>query len=167
MAESTVDRIPVSYVQKSRDFYLARGFPRPYQWAQNDGAPFTNLSKPLSGCRVGVVTTTVPFRGQREELLADAPKGTVYAQDCQPPPDQMFTGHLSWHKTATNTDDLETFLPLGRLGELVQAGAIGSISPRFYGVPTNYSQRETRQDALTIADWCREDDVDVVLLVPL
>ncbi len=167
MTESSVDRIPVSYVQKSRAFYEARGFERPYIWAQNDDAPFTQLDKPLSESRVAVVTTTVPFHGQGDELLADAPKGSAYAQNCSPRPQQMFTNHLSWHKEATNTDDIETFLPLARLSELVGRGRLGSLASRFYGVPTNYSQRETREDALTIARWCQEDEVDLVLLVPL
>ncbi len=79
----------------------------------------------------------------------------------------MYTNHLSWHKEATNTDDVETFLPLGRLSEFVARGRLGSLSSRFYGVPTNYSQRETREDALTIAQWCQQDEVDLVLLVPL
>ena len=166
MSES-VDRIPVSYVQKSRAYYLARGFDRPYRWAQHDEAPFSALNKPLNQSRVGVVTTSVPIRGQGKELLADAPKGVAYAQPCDPRPTGMFTTHLSWHKEATNTDDPETFLPLGALTRAVDSGRIGSLSPRFYGVPTNYSQRETKADALTIAEWCHNDKVDAVLLIPL
>lgn len=167
MDELSADRLPLSYVIKSRDFYEARGFSRPYRWAENGSAPFTSLEKPLSQSRIGVVTTSVPQRGQGPELLADAPKAAAYASTTSPAPDSMFTNHLSWHKGATNTDDVETFLPLGALGRAVDAGLVGSVSPRFYGVPTNYSQRETREDAAQIQEWCETDDVDVVLLVPL
>jgi hypothetical protein len=42
------------------------------------------------------------------------------------------------------------------------------VGPRFYGVPTEYSQsRTTREDAPAIAAMCREDGVDAVLLAAL
>lgn len=167
MTEQTAERLPLSYVIKSRDFYEARGFSRPYRWAENSGSPFAALSKPLSESRIGVVTTSVMFQDQGDELLADAPKNKAFAQACTPIPTEMFTRHLSWHKTATHTDDVATFLPLEQLRRAAGAGVVGSLSPRFYGVPTNYSQRETKQDALEITAWCEEDEVDVVVLVPL
>jgi hypothetical protein len=53
----------------------------------------------------------------------------------------LLTDHLSWHKEATHTRDVESFLPIRRLEEFAAAGVIGSPSPRFYGVPTDYRQR--------------------------
>ena len=51
---------------------------------------------------------------------------------------------------------------------LAAQGRIGSVAPRFHGVPTDYSQRRTiEQDAPQILERCREDGVDVALLVPL
>ncbi len=42
------------------------------------------------------------------------------------------------------------------------------MSPRFYGVPTSYSQRRTiQQHGPAVEDFMRQDDVDVALLVPL
>lgn len=166
MTDQTADRLPLSYVIKSRDFYEARGFSRPYRWAQHDGSPFASLTKPLAESRVGVVTTTSLARGQGDQLLADAPKNAAYAHTCAPTP-EMYTQHLSWHKRATNTDDAQTFLPLDALNNAAERGSIGDLSPRFYGVPTNYSQRETREDAERIGQWCSEDEVDVVVLIPL
>ena len=52
---------------------------------------------------------------------------------------------MEWDKDTTHTDDLDTYLPLHRLQELQQSGLIGKVSPRFYGVPTTYSQRQTRE----------------------
>jgi hypothetical protein len=67
-----------------------------------------------------------------------------------------------------DTNDPETYLPLARLAEHAAAGRIGSLNPRFYGVPTDYSQRLTlEQDAPQIEAWMREDGVDIALLVPL
>jgi hypothetical protein len=85
----------------------------------------------------------------------------------EPAPSRMFTDDLSWDKQATNTDDVESFLPIARLREFAAAGRIGGLAERFYGVPTEYSQRKTAADAATIERWCREDEIDVILLVPL
>jgi len=48
-----------------------------------------------------------------------------------------------------------------------QEGKIGAVSQRFYGIPTDYSQRRSLEDAQQILSWCREDAVDAVLLVPV
>ena len=47
----------VSYIDRSREYYAAHGYAQPYTWAYHDDAPFTPLKKPLSQCRVGMVTT--------------------------------------------------------------------------------------------------------------
>ena len=45
---------------------------------------------------------------------------------------------------------------------------IGSVSARFYGVPTEYSQGRTRrEDAPAVLAMCREDQVDVALIAAL
>ena len=85
-----------------------------------------------------------------------------------PVPKALYTKDLEWDKNTTHTDDLDTYLPLNRLKELQQSGKFGKMSPRFYGVPTTYSHRQTREsDAPMIFKWCEEDGVDIVILVPL
>ena len=80
----------------------------------------------------------------------------------------MHTDDRFWDKDATHTDDVDTFLPLTRLGELQGEGRIGSLSDRFYRAHTQYSQRvNMTEDAPQILDWCRKDSVDCVLLAPL
>lgn len=151
----------VSYIDKSREFYLAKGYGNPYRWASNPDAPFTPLAKPLSESRVALVTTAAPdLQGGR--------KRSRYAAATRPAPEALYTHHLSWHKTATHTDDVETFLPVRRVNEYVAEGRLGSLSPRFYGVPTVYSARQTvQEDAPAVLDFCREDRVDIALLVAL
>jgi hypothetical protein len=161
-------RVFVSYIDKSREFYLAQGFGNPYRWAYNRDVPFTPLKKPLAASRVGVVTTTSLPGGDHPEDLADRPPKRAYAAPATPSPEAMFTRDLSWDKEATHTDDVDSFLPLRALRELAAEKRIGGVSPRFYGVPTEYSQRKTNTvDAPDILAFCREDDVDVALLVPL
>jgi hypothetical protein len=150
----------VSYIDKSREYYSASGYDKPYRWAHYQDAPFAPLPKPLSQCRVGVVTTAdaAPGDAPREAKLFVADNADY---------DKLHR-EKSWDREATHTDDPETYLPLKRLAEHVEAGTIGSLSPRFYGVPTDYSQRLTReQDAPQIEAWMREDGVDVAILIPL
>ncbi len=40
-------RVFVSYIDKSREYYAAHGYERPYRWSHNDESPFTALVKPL------------------------------------------------------------------------------------------------------------------------
>jgi hypothetical protein len=47
----------VSYIDRSPEYYAAQGYSQAYSWACHDDAPFTPLKKPLSRCRVGMVTT--------------------------------------------------------------------------------------------------------------
>lgn len=151
-------RTVVSYIDKSREYYAAQGYEQPYRWASHDDAPFTQLTKPLSESTIGVVTTT---RLPGNDVLAP------YAAPSLPQPTVMETAHLSWHQTATHTNDLGSFLPLDHLRDLVEEGVIGAVSPRFVGVPTIYSQRRTKTWAATVLDELRHDDVDLALLIPL
>jgi len=148
----------VSYIDKSREYYAAQGYELPYRWAVHDSAPFSPLRGSPAEAIVGVVTTAA-------RTLDDT--RAPFAQVAEPPPSTMETAHLSWHQTATHTDDLGTFLPLEHLDELARLGEIGNRSDRFYGLPTNYSHRRTRQWSSQIVDWALEDRVDVMLLIPL
>ena len=57
----------VSYIDKSREFYLAKGYGNPYRWASNPDAPFTPLTKPLAESRVALVTHRGPGCARRAE----------------------------------------------------------------------------------------------------
>ena len=151
----------VSYIDKSREYYLARGYGNPYRWAHHEDAPFAPLAKPLSQSRVALVSTAALTR-ERSTLKE------VYSAPAEPPPVALYTDHRSWDKKATHTRDVESFLPIRRVAEFAAAGRIGGPAPRFYGVPTDFSQRRTVDEyAPAILDLCRADAVDIALLVPL
>ncbi|MBA4180849.1 MAG: hypothetical protein C0506_09700 [Anaerolinea sp.] len=160
-------RIFVSYIDKSREYYLAQGYSNPYRWAYNQDSPFALLRKPLAEARVGLITTASLLDDGIEPEPFSMPK-VVYAAPVEPPPASLYTGHRFWDKDATHTDDLDSFAPIHRLQEAVRSGRIGSLSPRFYGIPTEYSQRKTNQiDAPQLLQMCREDGVDAAILVAL
>jgi len=156
----------VRYIERSRDFYAAKGFERPYEWPRFREVPFAPLSKSLADTRVGLVTTSFLHLDHTESGAFRPPKA-VYHHPAVPRPSRMFTSDLSWDKEATHTDDTETFLPLDRLAEFADDHRVGIINHRFYGVPTQHSQRKSGLDAEVIAGWCADDQVDAVLLVPL
>ncbi len=167
MNERRPYRTFVSYIDKSREYYAAQGYNQPYTWAYHEEVPFSPLGKPLSECRVGLITTASNI-DLGSEVKGVMTGRKVYAAPADPPPARLFTGHLFWDKEATHTDDLESFLPLGRLSDCAASNRIKSVSPRFYGVPTDYSQGRTRlKDAPQILEWVKEDAVDAVLLSAL
>ncbi|MEM7333352.1 MAG: hypothetical protein AAF490_14775 [Chloroflexota bacterium] len=154
-------RIAVSYIDKSREYYLNKGFGNPYRWASHDEAPMRPLSKPLSQSRIGLITTAALNEAGGKDRQ-------VYSASSQLIPETLHTHHLFWHKKVTHTNDLGSFLPVKHMNEFVENGRISSLSPRFYGVPTKFSQRQTRQEnAPKILDMCQEDGVEVAFLFPL
>lgn len=156
----------VSYIDKSREYYEAHGYEQAYRWAAFDNVPFASLAKPLSESNVAVVTTSF-LHHHDSQFGAPATGKQVYAHPVAELPAAMFTDDLSWDKGETHTNDTESFLPLSALDALVDEGRIGSLNHRFFGVPTEYSQRKTGLDADQIGEWCAEDGVDIALLVPL
>ena len=92
----------------------------------------------------------------------------VYSVSSGDPPKRLSTDGLFWDRGATHTEDLDSYFPVHRLQELVREGRIGRLAERLHGVPTEYSQRATRErDAPEILRRCREDGADAALLVPL
>jgi D-proline reductase (dithiol) PrdB len=162
LENQVTEKYDVPYMERTRDYYRAQGYSTDYQWAHHDTTPFTTLPKPLSECRLAVITTAMPDteigRAQRQ----------VYSPLSMPIPESMYTKELSWDKRATHTEDVASFLPLEQLLIVEEEGGIGSIAPRFHSVATDYSQRNTtKHDAPAILERCHEDQVDVALLVPL
>jgi len=151
----------VSYIDKSREYYLARGYGNPYRWAYFDEVPFASLKRPLPQSVVTLVTTA--HEG------VDAPSfRSTYSIPSEPAPTCLRTDGLFWDTLATHTEDLDSFFPVHRLQEFARDGHIGRLAPRLHGVPTEYSHRRTiERDAPEVLRRCEEDGVDAALLVPL
>jgi hypothetical protein len=158
----------VSYIDRTREYYLAQGYESPYEWAYFDEVPFARLSKPLAESRIALITTASPIREGHtpDDGLVEAKE--VCSGQTDAPPARLYTADLAWDKEATHTDDVESFLPIHRLREFVDAGRVGELAPRYHCAPTEYSQRRTReQDAPEILRRCRQDGAVAALLVPL
>jgi len=152
------------YMERTRAWYEAQGYERAYRWAHFDDVPFAHLAKPLSDCRVALVTTGSEIGPDGGPVL---PK-RVYRHAVASPPERLYSDDLGWDKQATHMDDRASYLPLEALQELVAAGWIGSLTKDFHGVPTEYSQRRTIEiDAPELLGNLRDDGADAALLVPI
>jgi len=165
------DDVPIPYMQRTRDYYMALGYPNPYRWAHFVEVPFTPLGTPLSRARVALVTTAAPFQpgvgdqGPGAPYNAAAKFYKVYSGPVDSAPDLRIS-HVGYDRKHTSAEDANTYFPLARMKEAAAAGRIGALTPRFHGVPTNRSHRETEGDVVELLRRCREDGADAAVLVP-
>ena len=160
------------YLERIRNYYQILGYGAPYEWAQHDNVPFASPQRPLSEMRIGIVTTAAPFQPGKGDQGPRAPYNgapkffQVYADAIDPFPD-LRIAHIAIDRAHTTASDIASYFPLAALMKLAAAGYIGSVSPRFYGLPTNRSKRTTRDiDSKALLAFCQEDHVDAVVLVP-
>jgi hypothetical protein len=161
---------PIPYLQRVREYYQALGYGAPYRWAHYAEVPFAPIRKPLSTCRVGLVTTAAPYRPGKGEQGPGAPYNaatkffTVYSGDSAHDHD-LRIAHIAYDRDHTTAEDSNTWFPLPQLRRAAAAGRIGEVAPRFHGMPTNRSHRVTLdQDCPELLKRAREDEVDAVVL---
>lgn len=162
---------PVPYLQRIRTYYQALGYGKPYRWASYAQVPFATLAKPLSQCRVSLVTTAAPYQPDKGDQGPGAPYNgaakfhRVYSDSTTGEPD-VRVSHVGIDRDHTTAEDANTWFPLAQLKRLADAGRIGEVAARFHGAPTNRSQRITiEQDCVDILARVREDQADVAVLV--
>jgi len=163
---------PIPYLDRIRNYYLTLGYEKPYQWAKFDHVPFFPLPGPLDQCRIGLVTTAAPFQpnagdqGPGADYNAAAKFYSVYAMPIEGQPDVRIS-HVGYDRKHTTATDVNTWFPLQQLKLAQQRGEIGSLSKRFYGLPTNRSQATTlERDCLELLTLVKQDKVDAIVLVP-
>lgn len=164
--------VPVPYMTRTRDWYLALGYGNPYRWAHYTEVPFTPLAKPLGHATVALLTTASPFDPSKGEQGIGAPYNAeakfykVYSGDVTLEHDVRIS-HVAIDRKNTTMEDSNTWFPLPALRAAAAAGRIGRLAPRFHGIPTNRSQRHTLEvDCPEVLKRCREDGVDAVVMVP-
>ena len=173
-AVSTVaadEDVPIPYMQRTRDYYLALGYDNPYRWAHFIEVPFAPLRKPLAQSRLALITTAAPYQpgvgdqGPGAAYNAAAKFYQVYSDATDVIADVRIS-HVGYDRVHTTAADPNTYFPLARLKEAAAAGRIAAITPRFHGAPTNRSQRVTlEQDCPDILQRCQADEADVAVIV--
>jgi hypothetical protein len=163
--------LPVPYMQRLRDYYLALGYGNPYRWAQYTDVPFTPLAKPLSETKVGLVVTSAPYQpdkgdqGPGAAYNASAKFYRVYSGQVDSSPDVRIS-HLGYDRKYTTAADPNSYFPLAQLQISAREGRIGTLAPRFHGTPTNRSQKTTlAQDCPEVLARLREDGAEAAVIV--
>jgi len=165
--------VAVSYIDRSRNYYLAMGYPKPYEWAHLAEVPFTPLEKPLAQASATLITTASPVEPGKGDQGPGAPVNRAAAFDkiYSAPSDnapELGISHLHYDRAHTNGADTRAFMPLPALSGAMAAGRIGAVAPRFHGAPTRYSRRLTmEEDGPEILARLREDKTDVAILVAI
>ncbi len=132
-----------------------------------DDTPFTPLRKPLSECRVAIVTTASLHRPDQERFSqADTGFRALDRNDRE-----LIMGHWSPNFDHSGFQiDLNVVYPIDRLEELAAEGVIGEVAPHHYAFAGNQPDTvsEIRLDTgPQCAVQLAADAVDVVLLTPV
>lgn len=172
VARAAADDEPIEYRRRIREYYLALGYEKPYQFAHYKEVPFQKLVKPLSECKVALVTTAAPFKPDAGDQGPGAPYNgaakffSVYAFGTQESPDLRIS-HIAYDRDHTPAKDSNSWLPGNQLRVAAEEGTIGEFADKGYGLPTNRSQRTTIQtDCPELSKRLVHECVDAVVLVP-
>ena len=65
--------VPIPYLERTSTYYAALGFGAPYEWAHYAQVPFHRLEKPLSRCRLTIITTAAPYQPGKGDQGPGAP----------------------------------------------------------------------------------------------
>lgn len=127
----------------------------------------TPLAKPLSECRVAIVTSAALHRPDQEGFTqTDTGFRALDRADRN-----LVLGH--WSPNFDHTGfrlDLNVVYPIDRLEELAVEGVIGDVAPRHFAFAGNQPDTvsEIRLDTgPACAAELKADEVDVVLLTPV
>lgn len=163
--------LPIPYRERISTYYQTLGYGASYRWAHYATVPFAPLTKKLSQCRLGLVTTAAPYQPDKGDQGPGAAYNgaakfyRVYSGDTAHDHDLRIS-HIGYDRVHTTATDSNSWFPLPLLREVAKAGRIGELSRRFHGAPTNRSQRVTfEQDCPELLARLHEDQVDAVLLV--
>ena len=140
------DPAPVSYMQRTRAYYLALGYDNPYQWARHEDAPFAPLRQPLTETRLALVTTAAPFQPDKGDQGPGAPYNAaakfyaVYSGDTARDHD-LRIAHVGIDRKHTSMEDPAAGSPCPRCG----AALAFQLGPRFHASrPTAASSKRAR-----------------------
>ena len=164
--------VPVGYMQRLREYYLALGYDNPYRWAHYAEVPFCRPTKPIAQSRVGLVTTAAPYKKGAGEQGARAPYNAAakfYQVYSHASDREQFLGisHLGYDRKYSTAQDRNSYFPMVALQQAAAKGLIGAVAARYYGAPTNRSQVTTvQQDCAELLALMQQDEVDLAILVP-
>lgn len=163
---------PIPYLQRIRTYYQGLGYEPPYEWAHYAQVPFAPFTTPVARARIALITTAAPYQPGKGDQGPGAPYNsaakffTVYSGDSALDHDLRIS-HIAIDRNHSSAADSGTYFPLPAMHTAAAAGRIGSVAPRFHGLPTNRSHRTTLNvDCPEVVARCKNDQVEAALLVP-
>ncbi len=158
---------PIDHIGRTRDQYASLGYP-PYAWVTHpEPPPFQRLSKPLSECRLGLVSSGGVYQvGQVAFHYKDDTSLRVI--DTAVDVTELRATHFAYDLTDARKDP-NVVLPLAALKALENSGELGALAKNAYTFMGGiYSARKVREQiAPELVQRFQKDEVDVVLLVPV
>lgn len=151
---------------------LGRKLAAGYQPEAGSGeVPWQPLVKPLSECKVAVITTAgIHHRSQPPFNMADADGDPSFRELNADTLWDDFTITHDYYDHSDAEKDPNIVLPLDRLREFEQEGLIGCLATTHYGFMGHITGRHLAElvdkSALEVANRLKQDHVDLVLLSP-
>jgi D-proline reductase (dithiol) PrdB len=149
-----------------------RLFMRAYPYRRIDWRPGTQLFKPLAESRIALLTSAgffLPGQPPFDESI----RGGDWSFREIPSTARVQSLHIGHRSDAFDHTGVESdqnlALPLDRLRELVQAGEVGSASPRHFSIMGSIVApgRLISESAPEIVRRLEEDKADAVFLTPV
>ena len=156
--------MPVAYIEQVRKFYAEQP---PYQWSTYETSPLTPLGKPLSRCRIGLLSSSGIYR-KDQSPFEDVKNDLTWREiSTDVDPADLRISHFS--KNAKAVTDVNTVFPFQRLRELAAEGFIGELaSPAFTFMGRIFMRSRLQKEmAPALLERLRALAVDAVLLVPV
>lgn len=132
--------------------------------------PFTRLTKPLSACRVALISScglSLPQQAPFDagHVLGDPSFRVITDRG----PLKAWAIHHDHYDNAAAREDYNTVFPLDALFDLAAQGKIGWLSPRNFSFMGYLPDPEPflRESVPEMIGMMREDEVDAALLVPV
>ena len=158
----------VEYMRTIREKYSKMGY-APYGWHEADEAPpWTPLAKPLSECRVGMMTTAGTYvAGQEAYFYKDDTSHRPIPSNT--PVEDLRFSHLTENYLPDARRDPNCAFPIEPLQKLAMEGVIGGLADNFFScMGAVYSKRRVDEEvAPAIYEAFAAEGVDVAYLVPL
>ena len=158
----------VEYMRTIREKYSKMGY-APYGWHEaTEAPPWTPLAKPLSECRVGMMTTAGTYvAGQEAYFYKDDTSHRPIPSNT--PVENLRFSHLTENYLPDARRDPNCAFPIEPLRQLVDEGVIGGLADNFFScMGAVYSKRRVDEEvAPAIYEAFAKEGVDVDYLVPL
>ena len=158
----------VEYIKAITERYQNLGY-APYRWYYADAPPaFVPMTKPLSECRVGMLSTSgayvagqVAYHYKDDTSTRAIPKDTAAGM--------LRFAHITENYLESPRKDPNCILPLEAMRRLETEGFIGELAADVYSCMGGiYSQRRVQEELIPeLVQRFQDQAVDVVYLVPM